>query len=68
MSIDNIIKFERLKKNDHLMEKLTLLSLFSIGVFISTVNGKHIGICLGFFIFEFDINLRMWLKKVNNEI
>ena len=63
MSIDNIIKFERLKKNDHLMEKLTLLSLFSIGVFISTVNGKHIGICLAFFIFEFDINLRMWLLK-----
>ncbi len=63
MSTDNIIKFERLKKNDHLMEKLTLLSLFSIGVFISTVNGKHIGICLGFFIFEFDINLRMWLLK-----
>ena len=63
MSIDNIIKLERLKKNDHLMEKLTLLSLFSIGVFISTVNGKHVGICLGFFIFEFDINLRMWLLK-----
>lgn len=63
MSIDNIIKFERLKKNDHLMEKLTLLSLFSIGVFISTVNGKHVGICLGFFNFEFDINLRMWLLK-----
>ena len=63
MSIDNIIKFERLKKNDHLMEKLTLLSLFSISVFISTVNGKHVGICLGFFIFEFDINLRMWLLK-----
>ena len=63
MSIDNIIKLERLKKNDHLMEKLTLLSLFSIGVFISTVNGKHVGICLGFFIFEFDINLRMLLLK-----
>ena len=63
MSIDNIIKFERLKKNDHLMEKLTLLSLFSISVFISTVNGKHVGICLGFFIFEFDIILRMWLLK-----
>ena len=63
MSIDHIIKFERLKKNDHLMEKLTLLSLFSISVFISTVNGKHVGICLGFFIFEFDINLRMWLLK-----
>ena len=63
MRIDNIIKFERLKKNNHLMEKLTLLSLFSIGVFISTVNGKHVGICLGFFIFEFDINFRMWTIK-----
>ena len=57
MSVDNIIKLERLKKNNHLMEKLTLLSLFSIGVFISTVNGKHVGICLGFLFFEFDINL-----------
>ena len=63
MSIDNIIKFERLKKNNHLMEKLTLLSLFSIGAFISTENGKHVGICLGFFIFEFDINFRMWTIK-----
>ena len=65
MSIDNIIKFERLRESDHLMEKLTLLSLFSIGVFISTVNGRHVGICVGFFIFEFDVNLRMWaLKRV----
>lgn len=65
MSIDNIVKFERLRKSDHLMEKLTLLSLFSIGVFISTVNGRQVGISLGFFIFEFDVNLRMWaLKKV----
>ena len=65
MSIDNIIKFERLSESDHLMEKITLLSLFSLGVFISTVNGRHIGICLGFFIFEFDVNLRIWaLKKV----
>ena len=56
MSIDNIVKFERLRESDHLMEKLTLLSLFSIGVFISTVNGKHVGICLGFFIFEFEFN------------
>ncbi len=63
MSIDNIIKFESFKKNNHLMEKLTLLSLFSIGVFISSVNGKHVGICLGFFIFEFDINFRMWTIK-----
>ena len=61
MNIDNIIKFERLRDINHLMEKLTLLSLFSIGVFISTVNGKHIGICLGFFIFEFDVNLRTWV-------
>ena len=65
MSIDNIIKFERLSESDHLVEKITLLSLFSISVFISTVNGRHVGICLGFFIFEFDVNLRMWaLKKV----
>ena len=65
MSIDNIIKFERLSESDHFMEKITLLSLFSLGVFISTVNGRHIGICLGFFIFEFDVNLRIWsLKKV----
>ena len=63
MSIDNIIKFEKLRESDHLMEKLTLLSLFSIGVFISTVNGRHVGICLGFFIFEFDINFRMWTIK-----
>ena len=63
MNVDNIIKLERLKKNNHLMEKLTLLSLFSIGLFISTVNGKHVGICLGFLFFEFDINLRMWLKS-----
>ena len=63
MSIDNIVRFERLRKSDHLMEKLTLLSLFSIGVFISTVNGRHIGICLGIFIFELDVNLRMWALK-----
>ncbi len=66
MSIDNIIKFERLRKSDHLMEKLTFLSLFSIGIFISTVNGRHVGICLGFFIFEFDVNFRMWLMKQDN--
>ncbi len=65
MSIDNIIKFESLRESDHLMEKLTLLSLFSLGIFISTVNGRHVGICLGFFIFEFDVNFRLWaLKKV----
>ena len=65
MSINKIVKFERLRESDHLMEKLTLLSLFSIGVFISTVNGRHVGVCIGFFIFEFDVNLRMWaLKKV----
>ena len=66
MSIDNIIKFERLRESNHLMEKLTLLSLFSIGVFISTVNGRHVGICLGFFIFEFDVNFRMWLMEQDN--
>ena len=66
MSIDNIIKFEKLRKSDHLMEKLTFLSLFSIGIFISTVNGRHVGICLGFFIFEFDVNFRMWLMKQDN--
>ena len=66
MSIDNIVKFERLRESDHLMEKLTLLSLFSIGIFISTVNGRHVGICLGFFIFEFDVNFRMWLMKQDN--
>ena len=65
MSIDNIVKLESLRESDHLMEKLTLLSLFSVGVFISTVNGRHVGICLGFFIFEFDVNFRKWaLKKV----
>ena len=65
MSIDNIVKLESLRESDHLMEKLTLLSLFSVGVFISTVNGRHVGICLGFFIFEFDVNFRIWaLKKV----
>ena len=65
MSIDNIVKFESLRESDHLMEKLILLSLFSVGIFISTVNGRHVGIYLGFFIFEFDVNLRMWaLKKV----
>ena len=66
MSIDNIIKFEKLRESDHLMEKITLFSLFSIGVFISTVNGRHVGICLGFFIFEFDVNFRMWLMKQDN--
>ena len=66
MSIDNIVKFESLRENHHLMEKLTLLSLFSIGVFISTVNGRHVGICLGFFIFEFDVNFRMWLMEQDN--
>jgi len=65
LSIDNIVKLESLRESDHLMEKLTLLSLFSVGVFISTVNGRHVGICLGFFIFEFDVNFRIWaLKKV----
>ena len=65
MSIDNIVKFESLRESDHLMEKLILLSLFSVGIFISTVNGRHVGICLGLFIFEFDVNLRMWaLKRV----
>ena len=63
MSIDNIIKFESLRESNHLMEKITLLSLFSVAVFISTVNGRHVGICLGFLIFEFDINLRMWALK-----
>ncbi len=63
MNIDSIIKFEKLRESNHLMEKITLLSLFSIGIFISTVNGRHVGICLGFFIFEFDINLRMWALK-----
>lgn len=63
MNIDSIIKFEKLRESNHLMEKITLLSLFSIGIFISTVNGRHVGICLGFFIFEFDISLRMWALK-----
>jgi len=61
--LDFFIKFERVRAENHLFEKVTLLSFFSIGVFLSKEKGRHLGIAIGFFAFEVELTLRSWLQK-----
>jgi|TARA_X000001036_G_scaffold255532_1_gene237819 hypoxanthine-guanine phosphoribosyltransferase len=61
MKLENIIKFERIREETHLFEKVTLLSFLSICVFISKKKGRHLGISIGFFAFEIELTFRSWL-------
>ena len=61
--LDFLIKFERIRNEHHLFEKVIFLSFISIGVFMSKENGRHLGISLGLFAFEVELAFRSWLVK-----
>ena len=61
--LDFLIKFERISEKNHLFEKVTLFSIFSIGIFLSKDKGRHLGVAVGFLSFEVELTFRSWLEK-----
>ena len=61
MNLDNIIRFEQMEKEGLYMSKLTFLSVFSLGILVSTKSGSHMTISLGIGPLEFETGLRLWL-------
>ena len=65
MNIDNIIKFDRIKKEHALLEKCTIFTFLYIGLLITRQNGKHLSFSLGIGPFETEISFRLWLTREN---
>ena len=61
--LEFFVKFERIRNENHLFEKVIFLSFISIGVFMSKENGRHLGISLGLFSFEVELAFRSWLVR-----
>ena len=61
--IDNIIRLETMQEDNHIMQKIILLSIFSIGVFISSKSGQHLSFSFGIGPKEMEWSIRLWLTE-----
>ena len=61
--IDMIFRIETVNKDNSMLQKLTLLSLLHIGIFVSQDNGNHLSFSIGFGPLEFEWSVRLWLTQ-----
>ena len=61
--LDYIIKFDSMQDDDNIMQNVTLLSIFKVGVFASTKNGQHFSFSMGVGPAEIEWSFRLWLTK-----
>tara|TARA_Y100000361_G_C11102308_1_gene312637 strand:+ start:837 stop:1031 length:195 start_codon:yes stop_codon:yes gene_type:complete len=61
--IQHLINLETMQDDDHIMQRITLLSLFKVGVFASQKQGQHFSFSLGIGPAEIEWSFRLWLTK-----
>lgn len=61
--LDYIIKFDSMQDDDNIMQNVTLLSIFKVGVFASTKNGQHLSFSMGVGPAEIEWSFRLWLTR-----
>jgi len=61
--IQHLINIETIQDDDHIMQRVTLLSLFKVGVFASQKKGQHFSFSLGIGPAEIEWSFRLWLTK-----
>lgn len=61
--IDKIIRLETMEEDNHIMQKLILLSIFSIGFFVANKSGQHMTFSFGIGPIEMEWGIRLWLTE-----
>ena len=52
-----------MQDDDNIMQNVTLLSIFKVGVFASTKNGQHFSVSMGVGPAEIEWSFRLWLTR-----
>jgi hypothetical protein len=63
MNIENIFKIETINMDDSILQKVTMLTIFHLSVFVSEQKGNHFSFAFGIGPIEMEWSVRLWLTQ-----
>ena len=64
MNIENIFKIETVNMDDSMLQKVTMLTIFHLSVFVSQQKGNHLSFAAGIGPIEMEWSMRLWLTEI----